>query len=104
VVEGIRPDIWQIIHEGMRRGAIEGTGAGLNMEAVHIATKTGTAELGVSKDNVNSWTTGFFPYENPRYAFVIVMEKGKRGNLIGGVAVSRKLFDWMVIHKPEYLK
>lgn len=103
-VEGIKPEIWQIIHEGMRMGATEGTGAGLNMEAVHIATKTGTAELGVSKDNVNSWTTGFFPYENPRYAFVIVMEKGKRGNLIGGVAVSRTFFDWMVQNKPEYLK
>ncbi len=104
VVEGIRPEIWQIVHEGMRKGAMEGTGAGLNMEAVHIATKTGTAELGVSKDNVNSWTTGFFPYENPRYAFVVVMEKGKRTNLIGGIAVSRRFFDWMAIYKPEYLK
>ena len=103
-VEGIKPEVYQVVHEGMRMGAIEGTGAGLNMEAVHIATKTGTAELGVSKDNVNSWTTGFFPYENPRYAFVIVMEKGKRGNLIGGIAVSRKLFDWMVVNTPEYLK
>lgn len=104
VVEGVRPEVYQIVHEGMRQGALDGTGRGLNMEAVHIATKTGTAELGVSKDNVNSWTTGFFPYENPRYAFVIVMEKGKRTNLIGGIAVSRKFFDWMAIYKPEYLK
>jgi penicillin-binding protein 2 len=104
VVEGVRPEVYQAVHEGMRQGALEGTGRGLNMEAVHIATKTGTAELGVSKDNVNSWTTGFFPYENPRYAFVIVMEKGKKTNLIGGIAVSRKFFDWMAIYKPEYLK
>jgi len=104
VIEGITPQAYKVIHEGMRMGATEGTGAGLNMEAVHIATKTGTAELGVSKDNINSWTTGFFPYENPRYAFVVVMEKGSRKNLIGGVAVSRKLFDWMAIYTPEYLK
>ncbi len=103
-VEGIRPDIWGIIQEGMREGVVTGTGKGLNMDAVHIAVKTGTAELGVSKDNVNSWTTGFFPYENPRYAFVIIMEKGSRYNMIGGVAVSRKLFDWMAIYTPEYLK
>lgn len=104
VVEGVDPHVYQIIQEGMRLGAIEGTGKGLNIDSVHIATKTGTAELGVSKDNVNSWTTGFFPYENPRYAFVVVMEKGSRTNLIGGVAVSRQLFDWMAIHTPEYLK
>jgi penicillin-binding protein 2 len=103
-VEGIRPDIWNVIQEGMRQGAIIGTGKGLNMDAVHVAVKTGTAELGVSKDNVNSWTTGFFPYENPRYAFTIIMEKGSRHNVIGGVAVFRKLLDWMAINTPEYFK
>lgn len=103
-VEGIRPDIWKVIQEGMREGAITGTGAGLNTKAVQIAVKTGTAELGVSKDNVNSWTTGFFPYENPKYAFVIIMEKGSRHNVIGGVAVFRRLIDWMAINTPEYLK
>lgn len=104
LIDSVSPQAYQVVHEGMRKGVTEGTGAGLNMDAVHIATKTGTAELGVSKDNVNSWTTGFFPYENPKYAFVIVMEKGSRTNLIGGIAVSRKLFDWMAIYTPEYLE
>jgi penicillin-binding protein 2 len=103
-VEGIKPEIWKIVQEGMRQGVLEGTAKGLNMTSVEVAAKTGTAELGVSKDNVNSWTTGFFPYENPRYAFVVVMEKGDRHNVIGGVAVSRKLFDWMAIYTPEYFK
>lgn len=103
-VEGIKPEIWKIVQEGMRQGVLEGTAKGLNMTSIEIAAKTGTAELGVSKDNVNSWTTGFFPYENPRYAFVVVMEKGDRHNVIGGVAVSRKLFDWMAIYTPEYFK
>jgi penicillin-binding protein 2 len=103
-VDGIKPEIWKIIHEGMRQAVTDGTAKGLNIGAVEIAAKTGTAELGVSKDNVNSWTTGFFPYDNPRYAFVVVMEKGSRNNLIGGVAVSRKLFDWMAIYTPEYFE
>lgn len=103
-IEGIDPKIWQIIREGMRQGVLAGTAKGLNMESVKVAAKTGTAELGVSKDNVNSWTTGFFPYDNPRYAFVIVMEKGDRHNVIGGVAVSRALFDWMAIYTPEYFE
>ncbi len=103
-IEGIKPEIWKIIQEGMREGVITGTAKGLNSDYVKIAAKTGTAELGVFKDNVNSWTTGFFPYENPRYAFVVIMEKGSTHNVIGGVAVSRKLFDWMNINTPEYFR
>lgn len=91
-----------IIHEGMRLGALSGTGRALNVPYVEFATKTGTAELGVAKDNVNSWVTGFFPYKNPKYAFAIVMEKGSVHNLIGAVAVMKELSDWMSSSTPEY--
>jgi len=74
----------QIVREGMRQGVLVGTAKGLNYQDFEIAAKTGTAELGVSKEDVNSWTTGFFPYEKPRYAFVVVMERGSRHNTIGG--------------------
>jgi penicillin-binding protein 2 len=94
----------KIIREGMREAVLTGTAKGLNYSDFKIAAKTGTAELGVSKEDVNSWTTGFFPYENPKYAFVVVMEKGNRHNLIGGVAVSRKFFDWMKIYASEYIQ
>jgi len=93
----------QIVREGMRDGVTSGTVQGLNMDNLHVAGKTGTAELGVSKANVNSWVTGFFPYENPKYAFVVVMEKGDRHNLIGGVAVMRGFFDWLRFNRPEFL-
>lgn len=103
VIDEINQKHFQTVREGMRQVVLTGTGKGLNMDSVAIAAKTGTAELGVSKANVNSWVTGFFPYDNPKYAFTIVMEKGKRTNLIGGVAVARQFFDWMAIYKPEYL-
>jgi penicillin-binding protein 2 len=93
----------KIVREGMREAVLTGTSKGLNYPDIKIAAKTGTAELGVSKDDVNSWITGFFPYDNPQYAFVVVLEKGSRNNLIGGVAVSRKLFDWLKVYSPEYL-
>lgn len=86
---------YKIVKSGMRDVVLYGTGKGLDIPEVNIAAKTGTAELGVSKASVNSWATGFFPYEDPEYAFVIVMEKGSRTNLIGGVAVMRKVLDWM---------
>ena len=95
---------FKVIQEGMRQGALEGTGVSLNVPYVHIATKSGTAELGVSKENVNSWMTGFFPYENPRYAFAVVMESGSRHNLIGAGAAMRQTIDWMNANTPEYFK
>ena len=95
---------FDIVHEGMRLGATIGTGKALNVPYVEFATKTGTAELGVEKSNVNSWVTGFFPYDNPRYAFAIVMEKGSVHNLIGAVAVMKELSDWMSVNTPEYFK
>jgi len=92
----------QIVREGMRLAVLEGTAKGLNVSHVEIAAKTGTAELGVVKDNVNSWVIGFFPYEDPQYAFATVMEKGPARNLIGSLFVMRQLFDWMFWNTPEY--
>jgi penicillin-binding protein 2 len=95
---------FDIVHEGMRKGAITGTGKALNVPFVKVATKSGTAELGLEKSNVNSWITGFFPYDNPRYAFAIVMEKGSVHNLIGAAAAMRQVLDWMGKNTPEYFK
>jgi penicillin-binding protein 2 len=93
-----------IIHEGMRLGAQIGTGKGLNVPYVEFATKTGTAELGLEKDNVNSWVNGFFPYRSPHYVFAIVMEKGSVHNTIGALAAMKELSDWMASSTPEYFK
>ncbi len=94
---------FKVVREGMRRSVEEGTARALNVEYVAIAGKTGTAELGVSKEKVNSWIMGFWPYENPHYAFAMVMEKGPVTNLIGSASVMRKFFDWMHQNAPEYL-
>ncbi len=96
---------WQIIREGMHQGVgTGGTASGLNIPNVSIAAKTGTAELGVSKELVNSWSTGFFPYENPHYAFTILMEKGSRYNTVGATGVMRQLLDWMTLYSPNYFE
>jgi penicillin-binding protein 2 len=71
---------------------------------VSVAGKTGTAELGTQKRYVHSWVVGFFPYEKPRYAFAILMERGPRDNTIGALYVMRQFLEWMGVHTPEYLK
>ncbi len=95
---------FQIIREGMRRGVLEGTAKGLDIREVKVAAKTGTAELGSAKKMVNSWVIGFFPYENPRYAFAVIMERGPRENTIGGLYVMRQFLEWMASEIPEYFK
>jgi penicillin-binding protein 2 len=94
---------FNIVRSGMRMAVVEGTAKGLGGLPVKIAAKTGTAELGMEKSSVNSWIEGFWPYEDPRFAFSIVFEKGDPHNLIGGVYAARQLIEWMLIHTPEYL-
>ena len=93
---------FQIVREGMRLGTMQGTSVALNVPFAHLAGKSGTAELGVSKDKVNSWITGFWPYENPKYAFAVTLEKGSVHNLIGAAAAMRQQLDWMHNNTPEY--
>jgi penicillin-binding protein 2 len=95
---------FDIVHEGMRLGVQIGTSVALNVPYVQIAGKSGTAELGVSKDKVNSWITGFWPYDNPKYAFAVTLEKGSVHNLIGAAAAMRQQLDWMNVNTPEYFK
>lgn len=85
----------KVIREGMRLGVLEGSGKALNVPGTTAASKSGTAELGVTKDLVNSWISGYFPYENPKYAFVIIMEKGSRTNMSGAVVVMNEMLAWM---------
>jgi penicillin-binding protein 2 len=92
------------VRQGMRLSVKEGTGTALNVPYVAIAGKSGTAELGVSKERVNSWMTGFWPYENPKYAFVVMLESGSVHNLIGAAAAMRQQLDWMHENTPEYFE
>lgn len=99
----LKKDYFDIVHQGMRQAVTGGTATALNVPYVQVAAKTGTAQLGVAKNRVNSWIEGFFPYENPRYAFVIMMESGP-SNGASAFSIMRQLLDWMAIYTPEYFK
>ena len=95
----------QVAREGMRLGATEGTSIGLNdLSYVRIAGKTGTAQLGFHNEWYNSWAVGFFPYENPKYVYVVVMERGPSGNATGGVYVMHQFLQKLHATAPEYFK
>jgi penicillin-binding protein 2 len=101
----VSPSALQVVREGMRLGATEGTSVGLNdLSFVHIAGKTGTAQLGFHNELYNSWAVGFFPYEHPKYVYVVVMEKGPAGNLIGAIFATHQALSELHQTAPEYFE
>lgn len=108
-VEGVQMDIdpegLRIAREGMRLGVTEGTSIGLNdLSFVEPASKTGTAQLGVNNEFYNMWAVGFFPYDKPKYVFVVVMEKGPAGNGVGGIYATHQILTKMHETAPEYFE
>lgn len=95
---------YTIVKEGMRMGVTEGTSQALNVPFVQVASKTGTAQLGLFKDQVNSWVIGFWPYDNPHYAYAVVMERGSINNQFGAVLVMKGFFDWAGVYGTEWLQ
>ena len=85
---------------GMRKTVTEGTAKTLNAEQYTLAAKTGTAQIG-NTGMLNSLLTGFFPYEKPRYAYAIVMERSEQE---GGVLIAaKKFFNTIAEQHPHYL-
>ncbi len=101
-VKGDRKN-FDIAREGMQMAVEEGTAIGLNINGLNVAGKTGTAELGAKKDFVNSWVIGFFPYEKPKYAFTVVMERGPVHNTLGATYIMRQVLDFMMLNTKEYI-
>lgn len=98
---GVSDDSLAVVREGMRQAVARGTAAALNVSGIRVAAKTGTAEIGARKEATNSLVIGFFPYENPRYAFAVVMERAKAGTLEGSPSVMREVLEWLVANRPE---
>jgi penicillin-binding protein 2 len=104
MITDIKPADYDTVKLGMRQAVLLGTAKGLNVDYVKVAAKTGTAQIGVSKNNVNAWVVGFFPADKPRYAFTVLMEHGPATNTVGALFIMRQLFDWMNVYTPEYFK
>lgn len=102
---GLHDSYLAIVHEGMRMTTNYpgGTARSLERKDVAIAAKSGTAELDFAKARLNTWAAGFWPYEEPQYAFVMLMENAPYANRLGGTTVMGEVFDWMAENRPEYI-
>lgn len=79
-LDKIRPEVWEVISEGMRQVVAGGTGWRAGVWKIESAGKTGTAQNPHGKPH--SWYIGYAPYENPEIAITIVLENGGSGGAI----------------------
>ena len=72
----------ETLREYMRYVDTNGTGMAAEYNN-NSAGKTSTAESGIyveNKEILNTWFAGFYPYDNPKYAIVVLTEDGVSGS------------------------
>ena len=94
---------FKVVQEGMRQTVTEALASALNLPYVKVAAKTGTAQTGTRNQYDNSWVIGFFPYENPQYAFAVVLERGPAGTGSQAVNAMRDLFEALHAEDSVYV-
>lgn len=94
----------EVSREGMRQGVTSGIATAVNLPFVQVAAKTGTAQVGVHNEYQNAWMVGFWPYQNPRYAYAVVLEKMPAGTAIGGSIVMNQFLTFLHEQAPQYLQ
>jgi len=96
IYSGSTSIVGQVLSEGtadwlkkaMRRVVTEGTGKRVDSDLVEIAGKTGTAQVAVKgqykEDLWVSSFVGFWPWEEPEFALIVVIGEPTRGEYYGG--------------------
>lgn len=102
VDKNISAENYQVIRDAMRQTVTEGTAKNLNFPFIHVAAKTGTAQVGKNNAQLNSWVVGFFPYENPQYAFVVLLEHGPKTGAFPATEVMRAWFSYIFNSNPNW--
>jgi penicillin-binding protein 2 len=81
---GVSQRSMKILHEAMLADTEdpEGTGRHAAVPGLRICGKTGTAQIQDERNNKNgqtTWFASFAPYENPRWAVIVMVEDGASG-------------------------
>ena len=85
------------VREGLEKVVSHPRGTGykrVRMDEISIAGKTGTAEVSGEKPD-HAWFAGYVPADQPRIAFVVVLEHGGSGGRAAG-PVARRLVESML--------
>ena len=105
-IEGLDRDTLRYVREGLTMVVHHPRGTGyktVRMKEITIAGKTGTAETnGVD----HAWFAGYVPAEQPRIAFVVVLQNGGSGGAVAGPVAHdfiKVLVDMGLVTRPTPL-
>jgi penicillin-binding protein 2 len=103
---GIPDEYLQIVREGMRLAVTstrsDATVKFFNISGIKLAAKTGTAQIGAHNEYMNSWSVGFWPVDDPKYAYAVVLEQAPAGTPSGAAPGMLPFFQWLIAEHPEY--
>ncbi|MFD2257308.1 peptidoglycan D,D-transpeptidase FtsI family protein [Luteolibacter algae] len=88
---GVKESDLALIRKGMYMAVNEagGTAGKVRMEDIQVAAKSGTAQtVDNGKKSNNSWIISFAPYEEPRYAVVVMAQAAGSGGGVCGPLVN----------------
>jgi penicillin-binding protein 2 len=102
-IKNINKNNYAEISEGMRLAVTTGTASALEFEGMKLAGKTGTAQTGNRNQYINSWFIGFWPYTDPKYAIVYMLEKGPSTNTKGAAYYLREFLQGCANYQCDLL-
>jgi penicillin-binding protein 2 len=92
-LEIVRKGMWSVVHSDLGSAKI------LRDVGEEVAVKTGTAEFGALNEkgeyeHTHVWIAGFYPFEDPKYSFVIFFEDG--GLSFESLPHARTILSWLI--------
>jgi penicillin-binding protein 2 len=97
----VNDEWYKVVQSGMRMVITDGTAKSLNSKYFNVVGKSGTAEVGVDKKHLQSWIVGYFPYEKPKYAYVVLCSMGIRDQSPTPNVLTRDVLEYMYRTKPD---
>ena len=95
----VQPENLAIIRDAMRSDVADddGTGKRARIEGYEVCGKTGTAEVKSPREGWYdiTWFASFAPFENPRYAVVVMVERGVSGGQTAAPA-AKKIYEALI--------
>ncbi|MDD3474647.1 MAG: penicillin-binding protein 2 [Candidatus Dojkabacteria bacterium] len=89
----VKEGMWSVVNSDIGSASI------LRNLGEEIALKTGTAEFGALNEDgeyehTHAWIAGFYPYDDPKYSFVIFFEDG--GLSFDSLKYSKNVLSWLI--------
>ncbi len=91
---GVSKETFRTLRRGMLRvvHSDRGTGQFAQVDFIKLAAKTGTAQA--PPGAAHAWLGGFFPYEHPKIALVVFVERGESGGITAAKMAKETIKIW----------